>query len=233
MTRSFQFGGHSFELAGDAALYWPGQRTLLVSDLHLEKASAFASSGQMLPPYDSLSTLQEVAALIAQYRPDRVVSLGDNFHDDAGEVRLAADAADLLKRLVGLTDWVWITGNHDRNLEARWGGRSVAEIMLSGVLLRHEAMRGEMSPEISGHFHPKFRQHLRGRMVARRCFVKGPRKLIMPAFGALTGGLDARDVAIYRACDLAETEHAEALVPTRTGFARFRLDCIGTGAFAK
>lgn len=105
----------------------------------------------------------------------------------------------------------------------------MAEIMLSGVLLRHEALRGEQTPEISGHFHPKFRQNLRGRMVARRCFVKGPRKLIMPAFGALTGGLDAQDVAIIRACDLAEAEHAEALVPTRTGFARFRLEC----AFAK
>lgn len=233
MTRSFEFGGQIFELAGDAALYWPEQCTLLVSDLHLEKASAFAAGGQMLPPYDSLSTLHEVAALVAQYRPERVVSLGDNFHDDAGEMRLAADAADLLKQLVGLTDWIWITGNHDRNLEARWGGRSVAEIMLSGIWLRHEAERGEQSPEISGHFHPKFRQNLRGRMVARRCFVKGPRKLIMPAFGALTGGLDAQDLAIYRACDLAESEHAEALVPTRTGFARFRLDCIGARAFTK
>jgi hypothetical protein len=225
MTRSFEFGGQIFDLAGEAALYWPEARTLLVSDLHLEKASAFAAGGQMLPPYDSLSTLHEVAALIAQHRPERVVSLGDNFHDDAGEMRLAADAAELLKQMVGLTEWIWITGNHDRNLEARWGGTSVAEIMLSGVKLRHEAVRGEVSPEISGHFHPKYRQHLRGRMVARRCFVKGPRKLIMPAFGALTGGLDAQDVAIHRACDLAESEHAEALVPTRTGFARFRLGC--------
>lgn len=231
MTRSFEFGGHSLELAGDAALYWPAQRTLLVSDLHLEKASAFASSGQMLPPYDSLSTLHEVGALVTLYRPERIVSLGDNFHDDEGEMRLAADAASLLTQLIAQTDWIWITGNHDRKLEARWGGRSVAEIMLSGILLRHEAERGEQSPEISGHFHPKYRQQLRGRLVSRRCFVKGPRKLIMPAFGVLTGGLDAQDVAIYRACDLAEAEHAEALVPTRTGFARFRLDC--TGAFAK
>lgn len=225
MTRSFEFGGHVFELAGEAALYWPEQRALLVSDLHLEKASAFASGGQMLPPYDSLATLHEIESLMAGHRPERIVSLGDNFHDDAGEMRLAPDAAKLLKQLIALTDWIWITGNHDRNLEARWGGKSVAEIMLSGVLLRHEAVRGEASPEISGHFHPKFRQHLRGRMVARRCFVKGPRKLIMPAFGALTGGLDAQDAAIYRACDLADAEYAEALVPTRSGFTRFRLDC--------
>lgn len=231
MSRIFDFGDQSFELAGEAALYWPAERTLLVSDLHLEKASAFASGGQMLPPYDSLSTLHEVAALAAQFRPERIVSLGDNFHDDAGEVRLAASAASLLQQLVAQTSWVWITGNHDRNLEARWGGRSVDELSLSGIILRHEALRGEGAPEISGHFHPKYRQLLRGRMVSRRCFVKGPRKLIMPAFGAFTGGLDAQDVAIIRACDLAGSENAEALVPTRTSFARFRLD--GAGAFAK
>jgi uncharacterized protein len=231
MSRIFEFGDQSFELAGEAALYWPAERTLLVSDLHLEKASAFASTGQMLPPYDSLSTLHEVAALAAQLRPERIVSLGDNFHDDAGEARLAASAASLLQQLVAQTSWVWITGNHDRNLEARWGGRSVDELSLSGIILRHEALCGEDSPEISGHFHPKYRQLLRGRMVSRRCFVKGPRKLIMPAFGAFTGGLDAQDVAIIRACDLAGSENAEALVPTRAGFARFRLDCAD--AFAK
>jgi uncharacterized protein len=231
MTRAFEFGGEKLELAGEVALYWPAQRTLLVSDLHLEKASSFALGGQMLPPYDSLSTLQDIAALVEEHRPEQIISLGDNFHDDAGEGRLARDAAELLKHLVGQSAWIWITGNHDRNIEARWGGRSVAEIMLSGIYLRHEAVRGERSPEISGHFHPKYRQMLRGRMVSRRCFVMGPRKLIMPAFGTLTGGLDAQDVAIYRACDLAESEHAEALVPTRTGYARFRLHC--TAALAK
>lgn len=231
MSRIFEFGGHAFELAGDAALYWPAERILLVSDLHLEKASAFACFGQMLPPYDSLSTLQEIAALVMQYRPRHIVSLGDNFHDDAGEARLPSDAANLLKQLVAQTDWIWITGNHDRKLEARWGGRSVDELRESGVILRHEAVGGEAALEISGHYHPKYRQILRGRMVSRRCFVKGPRKLIMPAFGAFTGGLDAQDLAIGRACDLTESEFAEALVPTRSGFARFRLHC--ERAFAK
>lgn len=231
MSREFEFGGQTFELAGEAALYWPAHSALLVSDLHLEKASAFASGGQMLPPYDSLSTLHDVAALIAHYGPEQIISLGDNFHDDAGEMRLPPDAATLLQRLVAQVDWVWITGNHDRNLEARWGGRSVEELNLADIVLRHEALCGETSPEISGHFHPKYRQNLRGRMVSRRCFVKAPRKLIMPAFGAFTGGLDAQDIAICRACDMGVAEWAEALVPTRSGFVCFRLD--GVGAFAK
>ena len=223
MTRAFEFGGQIFELAGDAALYWPAQSTLIISDLHLEKASAFAAGGQMLPPYDSLATLQEVAALVRQFRPARVISLGDNFHDDDGEIRLGGAAASLLTDLVAGTQWIWITGNHDRGIGARWGGTAMDEWAASGILFRHEAEAGEQTPEISGHFHPKFRQGLRGRMVSRRCFVRSPRKMIMPAFGAFTGGLDVRDAAIGKACDLVEGEYAEALVPTKRGVALFRL----------
>jgi uncharacterized protein len=231
MTHHFEFGGETFEVAGEAALYWRVQDALLVSDLHLEKASAYASNGQMLPPYDSVSTLQDIAALCRTYRPAKIISLGDNFHDDDGEHRLAESAAGLLVDLTCDTEWIWITGNHDRAVSGIWGGKAFDELTLSGITLRHEAKPGDPNPEISGHFHPKFRQVLRGRMVKRRCFVKTPRKLIMPAFGALTGGLDVQDVAILKACDLVAGEVVEALVATQGGYARFALN--KAGAFAK
>ena len=231
MAHSFDFGGENFEVAGEAALYWRAQDALLVSDLHLEKASAYALNGQMLPPYDSVATLEDIAALCAKYRPAKIISLGDNFHDDGGEQRLAESAAALLVDLACDTEWIWITGNHDRAVSGIWGGKAFDELTLAGITLRHEAKRGDPKPEISGHFHPKFRQVLRGRMVARRCFVKSARKMIMPAFGTLTGGLDVQDAAILQACDLAEGEKAEALVATKAGFARFALN--GASTFAK
>lgn len=231
MTQSFEFGGQQFEIAGEAALYWRAQDALLVSDLHLEKASAFALYGQMLPPYDSVSTLQDIAALCSKYSPAKIISLGDNFHDDDGECRLAEDAAALLVNLSRNTEWIWITGNHDRAVSGKWGGKAFDELTLSGITLRHEALSGDPNPEISGHFHPKFRQVLRGRMIKRRCFVKTPRKMIMPAFGALTGGLDVQDAAIIKACDLSAGEGVEALVATQSGYARFALNKAGT--FAK
>ncbi len=230
MAHSFEFGGEQFEIAGEAAVYWRAQDALLVSDLHLEKASAFALSGQMLPPYDSISTLEDISALCRKYKPAKIISLGDNFHDDNGEHRLAESAAAMLVDLACDTEWFWITGNHDRAVSGVWGGKAFDELTLSGITLRHEAERGDPNPEISGHFHPKFRQVLRGRMVARRCFVKTPRKMIMPAFGALTGGLDVQDVAILKACDLAVGEVAEALVATQTGYARFALNKAGAPA---
>jgi DNA ligase-associated metallophosphoesterase len=228
MAHDFEFGGETFAVAGDAALYWRAQDALLVSDLHLEKASAFALYGQMLPPYDSVSTLQDIAALCSIYRPAKIISLGDNFHDDDGERRLADDAAALLVDLTRNTEWIWITGNHDRAVSGIWGGGALDELKLSGITLRHEALSGDPNPEISGHFHPKFRQVLRGRMVKRRCFVKTPRKMIMPAFGALTGGLDVQDAAILKACDLGAGERVEALVATQSGCARFALNYAGT-----
>ena len=231
MMRSFEFGGQCFEVAGDAALYWSQQETLLVSDLHLEKASAYAIGGQMLPPYDSLATLEEISGLVRRFQPSRIISLGDNFHDCLGEVRLQGAAADLLVDLIRKTEWIWITGNHDPDVRGTWGGVSMDELKMGGVYLRHQSRAGVPDPEISGHYHPKFRQALRGRMVARRCFVRSRRKLIMPAFGALTGGLDVQDSVIVNACDLNDGEHAEALVPTRVGISRFVL--ASSGAFAK
>ena len=228
MAHDFEFGGQAFEIAGEAALYWRAQDALLVSDLHLEKASAFALFGQMLPPYDSVSTLQDIAALCSKYSPAKIISLGDNFHDDDGEHRLAEDAAALLVDLARANEWIWITGNHDRAVSGIWGGEALDELTLSGITLRHEAKAGDPFPEISGHFHPKFRQVLRGRMVKRRCFVKTPRKMIMPAFGALTGGLDVQDAAIIKACDLSAGEGVEALVATKSGYARFALNYAGT-----
>lgn len=210
MVATLKFAGSLFQMAGEAALFWPKHGALLVADLHLEKASSYAAGGQMLPPYDSRATLEEVAALAERFRAHAIWCLGDNFHDDGGEERLEPEAARLLRRLTAAHDWRWIVGNHDPGIAANWGGLVYDEIEVDGIMLRHEAEPSDCWPEISGHFHPKLRQQLRGRLVSRRCFIRSEAKLIMPAFGALTGGLDAEALAIARACG---GQRLEALVP--------------------
>jgi uncharacterized protein len=210
VAATIEFGGSVFELAAEAALFWPAQRALLVADLHLEKASSYAMGGQFLPPYDSRATLEELAGLARRCGAEAIYCLGDNFHDDGGEERLEDEAARLLCDLTARYDWRWIVGNHDPGISANWGGMVHEEMQIDGIVLRHEAVPADRQPELSGHFHPKYRQQIRGRLVSRRCFVRSKSKLIMPAFGALTGGLDADDPVIAAACGGYATE---ALVP--------------------
>jgi uncharacterized protein len=214
------FGGAAFQLAGEAALYWPAQNALIVADLHLEKASYFAKYGQMLPPYDSLATLETLDTLARRFGAKAIICLGDNFHDSAGEARLQGQAAILLRELTQRLDWTWITGNHDPALEARWGGEALEELSLDGILFRHEAMPNYAGPEISGHYHPKLRLSVRKRSVVRRAFVCTHSKLILPAFGAYTGGMDAGDAAIMAAVGWQE---AHAIIPIKGRLSRFAL----------
>ena len=215
----FTFSERELVALPQGALFWPARRALLVADLHLEKASWFARFGQMLPPYDSIATLADLTALRAATEAEEVWCLGDSFHDSKGCDRLPAEARRLLTALTAATRWTWITGNHDPGIADHCGGDIVREAEVDGLLLRHEADPAEARPELSGHFHPKLRLTHRGRRISRRCFVATTRKLILPAFGALTGGLDAAHPEIVRAVG----PEAEALVPLADRLLRFPL----------
>jgi DNA ligase-associated metallophosphoesterase len=213
----FSFAGHALMALPEGALFWPSRRALLIADLHLEKASWFARLGQMLPPYDSVATLTDLTALAASTGAEEIWCLGDSFHDRFGCERLPERAREMLTALTAATRWTWITGNHDSGLLDHCGGRIAEEAEVEGLLLRHEADPAEPRPELSGHFHPKLRVSHRGRRVSRRCFVATDRKLILPAFGSLTGGLDAAHPEIVRAVG----PRAEALVPVADRLLRF------------
>ncbi|MGE0178657.1 MAG: ligase-associated DNA damage response endonuclease PdeM [Sphingomonas sp.] len=213
----FSFCGHDLVALPRGALFWPSRRALLVADLHFEKASWFARRGQMLPPYDSIATLTDLGALAAALDVSEIWCLGDSFHDPDGCDRLPQRARTMLLALTATTRWTWIVGNHDPGFADQCGGALVAEVQVDGLILRHEADPQETRPELSGHFHPKYRIHHRGRLVSRRCFVAARSKLILPAFGSLTGGLDARHPEITRAVGAG----AEALVPVQDKLLRF------------
>ncbi|PNU02456.1 ligase-associated DNA damage response endonuclease PdeM [Novosphingobium guangzhouense] len=208
-------------LRGASALYWPREQALLVADLHLEKASFFARTGQMLPPYDSRETLERLASAVRTTGARRVFALGDNFHDSRGPDRLEPHAAGMLAALTRALDWVWITGNHDPHLGDEAGGTRAEELVVAGMTLRHQAIPGTQEAEISGHFHPRLMVEARGRRITRPCAVLSEKRLILPAFGALTGGMNAADPAILSALQPAET--IEALLPARDKLVRYPL----------
>lgn len=211
----FSFAGEPLCALAERALYWPSRRALIVADLHLEKASWFASHGQMLPPFDSQATLERLVTLADHIGALEIWALGDSFHDSVGPGRLPDAALQLLDRLSVGRRMVWIAGNHDA--AAALPGERVEEAEVDGLVLRHEASPHEHRPELSGHFHPKLRVKTAARSVSRPCFVMGANRLILPAFGSLTGGLDANHAAIQ--CLFGDPP--EAMVATRAGLLRF------------
>lgn len=178
------------------ALFWEEQSLLVVSDLHLEKGSSFATRGVLLPPFDTVATLGRLAAVIARHDPRMVIALGDSFHDRSAHGRLSAIDREALSSLQARRDWIWISGNHDPVLPSDLGGVVAEEVAIGPIAFRHEPSGA--SGEIAGHLHPKARVSARGRSMERRCFASDGERAVMPAFGAYAGGLNIRDAAFAR-----------------------------------
>ena len=198
ISRSTQLflNGHCLTPLKQGGLWWDEKKTLIVSDLHLEKGSSYARSGQLLPPYDTSATLGLLQDLITSYRPECVISLGDSFHDGQAAQRLSEPDHARLRRLIAATDWVWVEGNHDPDPPAELGGRSAACLEMGRLVFRHEPTA--MAGEVAGHLHPCARIAGRMRTLRRRCFISDGHRLIMPAFGAYTGGLNVMNPAYAR-----------------------------------
>lgn len=212
---SARVGGVTVELHPSGALWLSATRTLVVADLHFEKASSFARFGQLLPPYDTAITLTRLEAVVAALAPDRVVALGDSFHDRHGAERLSPADAARLAALVGGREWLWITGNHDPEIGEHVGGARAADAEIGGLVFRHEPSASFVEGEVCGHLHPALTVVGRGRGVRRRCFATDGHRLVLPAFGSLAGGLDLFDHAfarvLSRACTVAHLIGAERL----------------------
>src|SRR5690606_38794961 len=180
-------------LRASGALYIEAAGALVVADLHLEKGSAYASRGQMLPPYDTRETLRRLAAEVVATAARVVVLLGDTFHDRKSESRLAEDDAERLRSLAHGRDLVWVVGNHDADGPQALPGQVADELRIDGLTLRHEPQTGRQPGELAGHLHPCAKVSAGRGTVRRRCFVTDGERAVLPAFGAYAGGLNVRD----------------------------------------
>lgn len=198
MSRA-ECGGLTLRLAGaratlkaSGALWLHASRALVVADLHLEKGSAYAARGQLLPPYDTRDALARLARAAQAVQAEILVLLGDSFHDAGGEARLHPGDADTLHALASERRLIWVVGNHDREGPRRLPGEVVETLTLDRLLLVHEPAPGAVEGEIAGHLHPAARVASARGSVRSRCFLTDGRRLILPAFGAYAGGLNVR-----------------------------------------
>ena len=179
------------------ALYLPDHKALLLGDIHFEKASFLqAVGGHPLPAFDTHDNLNRLEALVRDYRPARIVALGDSFHDVRADERFLDSDRERLNAITADTDMVWVLGNHDPDIPDGVIGRREDHIELGGFLLTHhphEPDEGGMN--VCGHLHPKARVRGRGRRVSGPCFAVCERRIVVPSFGAYTGGLFVSDPA--------------------------------------
>ncbi|MBY4895028.1 ligase-associated DNA damage response endonuclease PdeM [Rhodobacteraceae bacterium N5(2021)] len=185
---AFTFCGAPLRALPSGALHWPGQATLVVSDLHLGKTERTARrGGPILPPYEVIETLDRLLHDIATTQPRTVICLGDSFDDlTAARATQGAVSERLAPALAGRR-WVWIEGNHDPG-PVDLGGEHLRDLTLGPLTFRHIA-QPTAPGEVSGHYHPKARVRTKGRNITRRCMLIDDNRLILPAYGTYTGGL--------------------------------------------
>jgi DNA ligase-associated metallophosphoesterase len=181
--------------------FWPKQNLLIFSDLHFEKGSFLSQFANPLPQLDTLDTIKRMQACLDLFQPEQVVCLGDSLHDGNAINRMRQQYIDEINLMVsGAKKWWWILGNHDPDIPKEINGTRVPFLALERLLLVHEPENledfGDVNAQIIGHFHPKARRKLSKHYVRGKCFLKDEQKLMMPAFGAYTGGLDSDDPAL-------------------------------------
>ena len=183
----FHFCGAALTALPSGALHWPAQALLVVSDLHLGKSARQARhGGAQLPPYETRATLERLQADLEATGARRVICLGDSFDADGLDACLPEDDLLWLTGMMAGRDWTWIEGNHDPGPVAL-GGSHRESLRIGPLTFRHIA--GPDTAEVSGHYHPKAHLDLRGRRISRPCFLLDAARLILPAYGAYTGGL--------------------------------------------
>lgn len=198
VSLTISFHGHTLTLDPSGALFVERVSTLIVADMHLEKGSSRAHRGALLPPYDTRQTLHDLGVALETYKPECVVCLGDTFHDGEAGGRVDPADADLLKVMTANRAWIWVSGNHDPDPPDWFGGTVARELEVGGLILRHAARPGPVLAEISGHYHPKATVRTRARTLSRRCFANDGARIVLPAFGAYTGGLNVLDDAMKK-----------------------------------
>ncbi len=190
------FKDNIFYLQADGSLFWQKHKILILGDLHLEKSSYYAKNGNFLPPYDSIETLSKLKKKLIKYNINKVILLGDIFHDAFGIKRLKYEASNILKKICKNYEVIWIIGNHDSD----YAPKNVQKLLFyyfRGITFNHISKK-ETNYEISAHYHPKVDFTIRGKKISKPCFLVDKKKIIIPAYGAYTGGLNIKNIVFMK-----------------------------------
>jgi len=182
------FNNHEFKINNDGVLFWLEKKIAIVSDLHLEKGSSFASSGQFVPPFDSEETLNKLINFLKIHEVKIIILLGDTFHDRGALNRMSSKVKSIFDSLVENYEIIFVLGNHENKMKSAFI-KFYERYIVDDIHFLHEAVL-EKKYQISGHFHPVASLKINSKLITEKCLIHSENHLIMPAFGEFTGGLN-------------------------------------------
>jgi DNA ligase-associated metallophosphoesterase len=182
------FNNHEFKINNDGILFWLEKKIAIISDLHLEKGSSFASSGQFIPPYDSEETLKKLINFLKTHEVQTIILLGDTFHDGGALNRMSCKVKLIFDSLVENYEIIFVLGNHENKMKSPYI-KFYERYIVDDIHFLHEAVL-EKKYQISGHFHPVASLKINSKKITEKCLIHSENHIIMPAFGEFTGGLN-------------------------------------------
>ena len=189
--KTINFNKHKFQITKEGILFWFEKKIAIISDLHLEKGTGYAPTGQFLPPYDSEETLTKLFNLTKQHDIKKIILLGDTFHDKNALSRMSKKVTSLFKNLLNKYEVIFVLGNHEDNMEFE-NITFFDEYVLDGIHFIHQASKKNIY-QISGHYHPIATVRTGSKKITGKCFIQLKYNLILPSFGVYTGGLNIKN----------------------------------------
>ena len=189
--KTLNFCNHGLQICKEGVLFWLEKEIAIVSDLHLEKGSSYASSGQYIPPYDSEETLLKLLDILNNYRVKKVILLGDTFHDKDAFLRMTPKVRFLFEDFTKKYEVIFILGNHENKIKIE-GIKFHQEYIVDDIHFLHEAIQKNIN-QISGHFHPVASIKVSSKKITGKCLIHSNNHIILPSFGEFTGGLNIND----------------------------------------
>ena len=189
--KTIEFYNHKLQINKEGILFWLEKEIAIVSDLHLEKGSSFASTGQFIPPYDSEETLKKLLNVIDNYKVKKVILLGDTFHDKDAFHRMSSKVRFLFEELIKNYEVIFILGNHDNKMKID-SINFYQEYDVDNVRFIHEAVQENIN-QISGHYHPVASIKVSSKKITSKCLIHTNNHIILPSFGVFTGGMNIND----------------------------------------
>ena len=198
-AREISINGESVLLLPQKALYWPREKMLVIADIHFGKAAAFRAQGIPVPRGTTSQNLHALDELMLLHETTQIVFLGDFLHARASHAS-ATVAAMLAWRLHHpALRLLLVRGNHDVRAgdpSASLGIEMVDEPFTVGAFsfCHHPDIAGD-GYVLAGHVHPVYLLSSRLDHLRLPCFLAGPTRMVLPSFGAFTGGFVVNPMA--------------------------------------